>query len=115
MPRPTPEAVSPPDQRTCRPPSPPTCGTAGVDPDGRIHVPRAIRDGIGLRPGARIDFEVVPEGLLVHVVDDSEVVAEEGVLVYRGKGVCESDPAAAAVKDDRERRIDRISGPRRRR
>jgi AbrB family looped-hinge helix DNA binding protein len=33
-----------------------------VDPQGRITIPKAIRDHLGLKPGDQIEYAVAPDG-----------------------------------------------------
>jgi AbrB family looped-hinge helix DNA binding protein len=39
--------------------------TSTISAKGQITVPKAVRDKLGLRPGARVEFELTAEGALL--------------------------------------------------
>ncbi|PWJ55845.1 transcriptional regulator, AbrB family [Quadrisphaera granulorum] len=60
---------------------------AVVDSVGRIVVPKALRDALGLTPGTRVDLSRYGAGLqLVPSGRTARLVEEDGVLVARGSG-----------------------------
>ena len=54
--------------------------TSTVSSKGQITVPKAVRDKLGLRPGARVEFELTPEGALLRKGHRGGVRAVDRVL-----------------------------------
>lgn len=49
-------------------------GTSTVDSRGRITLPRAIRQHLGVGPGDRVDFELLPDGRVLLRAKPSKVI-----------------------------------------
>lgn len=63
-----------------------------VDQAGRIVLPKAIRDALGLLPGTKVDIS--PYGVGVQVVPSgrtARLVEEDGVLVAAGETPVDDD------------------------
>ena len=83
--------------------------TITIGKAGRLVVPKAIRDSLGLREGARLrlevsagKFEAVPEP------DDVQIEMKNGFPVIRGGSIREKGDIVNAIKADREARQTRL-------
>ncbi len=76
---------------------------ATVDKFGRIVLPKALRDRLGLEAGSVIEIEVIADGAvrLQAKEDRPLLVREEGVLVYAGTVVGGLEEAVARDRDAR--------------
>jgi antitoxin PrlF len=54
--------------------------TSTISAKGQITVPKAVRDKLGLRAGARVEFELMPEGVLLRKGHRGGVRAVDRVL-----------------------------------
>ena len=54
--------------------------TSTISAKGQITVPKAVRDKLGLRPGARVEFELTPDGALLRKGRRGGVRAVDRVL-----------------------------------
>ena len=58
---------------------------ARLDRFGRVVVPKDIRDGLGLQPGAEIEIDEKENAIVLKPVEQgSSVMMKEGILVYSG-------------------------------
>ena len=65
---------------------------ATVDAVGRIVVPKALRDALGLTPGSTVDISQYGAGLqLVPTGRTARLVTEDGVLVAAGETPIDDD------------------------
>jgi AbrB family looped-hinge helix DNA binding protein len=71
---------------------------AAIDSVGRIVVPKALRDALGLKPGTAVDIsrygaglQIVPDGRSARLVD------ENGVLVATGETRIGDDDVFALI------------------
>ena len=56
-----------------------------VDRFGRIVIPKKVRDGLGLEPGADLVIEQADGGILLRPVpEEPSLLDEDGVLVFSG-------------------------------
>ena len=82
--------------------------TTKLDRFGRIVIPKPIRDGLGLEPGAELEVEEREDGVLLRPADqDVPLEMENGILVYTGELVGD---VTDLVRKDRERRIRHVMG-----
>jgi len=85
---------------------------AAVDRFGRILIPKSVREAAGLREGAEV--EIVPDDRGLRLVLREEGIllkGVDGVLIAAGEAVGE---LASAVRHDRQKRIRKLAGRRRR-
>ena len=60
--------------------------TTKLDKFGRVVIPKPIRDGLGLEPGAELEVEEREDGVLLRPADqDVPLEMENGILVYTGE------------------------------
>ena len=75
-----------------------------IDKAGRLVVPRALRDRIGLVAGGEVDIEVDGAGLRIEPVAGSELEEIDGLLIITGTGISIDDSMVRKlIDDDRER------------
>ncbi len=78
-----------------------------MDASGRLVLPKAVRDQLHLKAGARLTAEVVGGRIeLTPQDDDCEIVVKDGMPVIRFRRNVKVD-AAAAVREDREEQANR--------
>jgi AbrB family looped-hinge helix DNA binding protein len=75
---------------------------AVVDSVGRIVVPKALRELLGIRPGSTVEISRYGEGLhLVPTGRTARLVEEDGVLVATGETSIDDDTVFALLDDGR--------------
>ncbi len=79
-----------------------------VDKFGRIVIPKALRDGLGLDPGAIVDIEERDDGIVLKPVrEEPDLIMKEGILVFMGKAGGDLSKAVSKMREDR---LQRASG-----
>jgi AbrB family looped-hinge helix DNA binding protein len=79
-----------------------------LDRFGRIVIPKAVRDDLGLRPGSVLELRESGDDLLLSPRrDEPDLVREEGVLVYTGEATGDLEDA---VEQQRRHRLRRLGG-----
>ena len=75
---------------------------ATIDSAGRLVIPKAIRDRLGLVPG---DVDIVIDGSDVRIrpIADDAVVTDDGWLVVRTSGATLTDDDVRALRDADQR------------
>lgn len=69
--------------------------TSTISAKGQITVPKAVRDKLGLRPGARVEFELTAEGVLLRKGQRGGVRAVDRVL-----GILKREAPTDSLVDD---------------
>ena len=72
--------------------------TSTISAKGQITVPKAVRDKLGLRPGALVEFELTAEGALLRKGHPSGVRAVDRVL-----GILKREASTDSLIDDMRR------------
>ena len=81
-----------------------------IDGAGRIVLPKRVRERFRLKAGATLELEELPDGLVLRPIEQSPaIVRRDGLWVYLGK-VPTGFSWDTIVDDDRERRIQDVSG-----
>lgn len=70
-----------------------------IDAAGRIVIPRAIREQIGLYGGADVEIEVDGAGVRIEPASDGGLVEEDGRLVIPPSGTVVTADAIARLRD----------------
>jgi AbrB family looped-hinge helix DNA binding protein len=84
-----------------------------IDRFGRVVLPKAIRDDLGVGAGDILDVDERPDGIMLRPAHETAIVREKaGVLVFGGKAIGD---LRAAVAEHRRSRIERASLSRTRR
>ena len=79
-----------------------------VDKFGRIVIPKILRDGLGLDPGAVVNIEERDDGIVLKPVrEEPDLVMKEGVLVFMGEAVGDLSNVVSKI---RGKRLQRASG-----
>jgi AbrB family looped-hinge helix DNA binding protein len=75
---------------------------ATIDKAGRLVIPKALRDSLGIVPG---EVEVVPDGagLRIEPLADDQLEDEDGLLIIPAAGVALSDELVRALRDADQR------------
>lgn len=79
-----------------------------IDRDGRVVVPKPLRDRFNLVAGTELEIEATAEGLTLRkVCNTSPLVREKGVLVHHGdtRAALDISVFIRAERDARSRRI----------
>lgn len=69
--------------------------TSTISSKGQITVPKAVRDQLGLRPGARVEFELTAQGAFLRKGQRGGVRAVDRVL-----GILTREAATDSLIDD---------------
>ena len=86
--------------------------TIEIDKAGRIVVPKQIRDTLHLTPGTKLNINI--EGnqiVLKHEAKPRGLYRKRGMLVY-DSGLSVPAESVDWLKNDREERMDKVSGAR---
>jgi AbrB family looped-hinge helix DNA binding protein len=80
--------------------------TIVIDKAGRLVLPKAIRDGLGLRPGSRLVVEMRSDHLELRPVEERPTLAKDnGWWVHQGS----VDSAADVEEAVRRHRVERLA------
>ena len=73
-----------------------------IDKAGRLVIPKALRDSLGLVPG---EVEVTADGAGLHIepVADDRLQDEDGLLVIPAGGAAVDDDIVRTLRDDNQR------------
>jgi AbrB family looped-hinge helix DNA binding protein len=75
-----------------------------IDKFGRILIPKALRDRLGLGPGSRLKVTATSEEIALQPTGTKPVLEIcEGVLIYQGEVDGESEGLLEAIRDERIR------------
>jgi len=81
-----------------------------IDGAGRIVVPKAVRDRLGLHKDSKLELEETSEGVVLRPLEpDSGLIRRNGRLVFTGRPVGNIN-WDRLVQDDREKRVRKIGG-----
>jgi AbrB family looped-hinge helix DNA binding protein len=82
--------------------------TTKLDKFGRIVIPKAIRDRLGLEPGTELEMEEREDGVLIKPPDEEALLEmENGILVFTGELVGD---VTDLVRKSREARTRHVMG-----
>ena len=80
-----------------------------IDKFGRVLLPKAVRDLLGLRTGTSLEIETEEDRIYLHVLSSDPLVADrDGVLIFRGGG--DGDALDNALREMRDERIHKQGG-----
>lgn len=84
--------------------------TVRMDKAGRVVVPKALRDRLGLREGSDLEVEETAEGIVLTPLEARPaMIKRDGLWVHTGR-VHTGFDAVQAIRDEREERIRKTSG-----
>lgn len=79
-----------------------------IDRFGRMVLPKALRDGLGLGPGDTLQAIAERGDIVLHPIGREDALRRKGkTLVFSGKAAGDIE---RTVRDLREARIDRLAG-----
>jgi AbrB family looped-hinge helix DNA binding protein len=76
-----------------------------VDRFGRVVVPKAMRERLGLRAGAALEIEEAEGHISLRPVEDTPLIVKQGILVFAGAALGDLEAAVAADREERGRRL----------
>lgn len=77
-----------------------------IDKFGRVVLPKAIRDELGLAPGAVISVRRTEHGIELEPVREKPALMDrDGVLVHTGEAVGDLEKAVSRAREDRMARF----------
>jgi AbrB family looped-hinge helix DNA binding protein len=77
-----------------------------LDRFGRIVIPKRVRDGLGIGPGAVLEIEEQQDRIVLRLREEApDLVREDGVLVYAGEPVGDLEQAVEAQRSRRGRDV----------
>jgi AbrB family looped-hinge helix DNA binding protein len=74
-----------------------------IDPDGRLVIPRAIREQVGLTGATEVEVDVQDGALRVTAVTGEELTDEDGRLVIASTGLLVTADIVERLRDDDRR------------
>jgi len=78
-----------------------------LDKFGRIVIPKRVRDGLGLKPGAVLQIEQANQRILMEPVnEEAHMVVKNGVLVFLGTA---TGDIVGAIEVNRQGRLKKLS------
>lgn len=79
-----------------------------IDKFGRVVIPKAVRDHLGLRTGSILQIEEHPHDIVLKVVDPiSPIKIKGGIAVFTGEAL---DDIESAIEKERNRRLKDLEG-----
>lgn len=77
-----------------------------LDKFGRLVIPKAVRESLGLGPGSTLEVDEKDEALLLRPRrPEPDLVEEEGVLVFTGEAAGDLEGAVGRHRDERLTRL----------
>ena len=74
-----------------------------IDPDGRLVIPRALREEVGLHGSAEVEIEVDGAAIRIVPVPGEELTDEDGRLVIPPTGTTVTTDMVERLRDDDRR------------
>jgi AbrB family looped-hinge helix DNA binding protein len=85
--------------------------TVEIDKSGRIVVPKKLRDALHLTPGTRLKVECSGERLVLEPdFPEPQLVLKDGMWVMTGGPRLTAESVTALIDEQRERRMNFVSG-----
>jgi len=85
--------------------------TAKMDKRGRVTIPKAVRDRLGLHPECELEIQETAEGIRLKVAGRGpSMIKKQGLWVHTGKLPPGYD-VLKAIDEDREERMRKAWGP----
>ncbi len=82
-------------------------GTITIDKAGRVVLPKAVRERLGIRPGSSVCFRLRENHLELFAADEEPVlVKRNGWWLHRGGS---EEDLTSAVREHRENRLKKLS------
>jgi AbrB family looped-hinge helix DNA binding protein len=81
-----------------------------IDSSGRLVLPKAVRQALGLKPGDRLKIETEEDRVILSPVRDrAGLQKEHGVCVYRS-GTSTDSSVVELIEQQRKRRAEEVMG-----
>lgn len=82
-----------------------------MDGAGRVTLPKAVRDRLGLHGGGELEMTETPEGVVLRAAQlEPSMIEKHGMWIHTGKIPAGYD-ILKAIDEDREERMRRAWGP----
>jgi AbrB family looped-hinge helix DNA binding protein len=85
--------------------------TVKIDRDGRVILPKSVRDRLGLTAGRELEIQETPEGVLLRSSDRKPSLVKKGSFLVHTGEIPEGDDILKAIDEDREERVRKAWGP----
>lgn len=77
-----------------------------IDKAGRVVIPKSLRERHNMYPGASMEIESGPEGVLIRTMTTgSSLIRKEGVLIHHGSDTLYLDPADLVNREREQRNL----------
>jgi AbrB family looped-hinge helix DNA binding protein len=79
-----------------------------IDKFGRVLIPKAVRDHLGLKTGSVLYIEEQNQGVILKVAENTSLFkVKGGIVVYTGQA---TDDLESVLEEERDKRLDKLQG-----
>jgi AbrB family looped-hinge helix DNA binding protein len=82
-----------------------------IDKEGRVLLPKPVRDRLGLRAGSELEIRETPEGVLLRLSDRKPSLVKKGSFLVHTGEIPKGFDVTKAIDEDRKERARKAWGP----